>query len=53
MRRVVFLLATLLLAVGCKDNPVDDNVTVPTLELDSETLELDYREQRVEVGVKS
>ena len=53
MRRVVFLLATLLLAIGCKDNPVDDNVTAPTLELDSETLELDYREQRVEVGVKS
>lgn len=53
MSRLIVLMAALLLAIGCKDNNVDKPVDNPTLELETEAIELDYREQRVEVGVKS
>lgn len=53
MSRLIVLMATLLLAIGCKDNNVDKPVDNPTLELETEAIELDYREQRVEIGIKT
>ena len=53
MSRLIVLMAALLLAIGCKDNNVDKPVDNPTLELETEAIELDYREQRVEIGVKT
>lgn len=53
MSRLIVLMAALLLAIGCKDNNVDKPVDNPTLELETEAIELDYREQRVEIGIKT
>ena len=53
MSRLIVLMATLLLAIGCKNSRVDQPVEQPTFELEVESVELDYREQRVEIGVKT
>ena len=53
MRRVIFLVALIFVAIACKDNNVDNNVTEPTFDVATDALELDYREQRVEIEVKT
>lgn len=53
MSRLIVLMAALLMAIGCKENNVDKPVDNPTLELETEVIELDYREQKVEIGVKT
>jgi hypothetical protein len=51
MSRLIVLMAALLLAIGCKNSRVDQPVEQPTFELETESIELDYCEQRVEIGV--
>lgn len=53
MRGLIFLVATLFLAIGCKESNVDERVEQPTLNVDVESLELSYREQKVEIAVES
>lgn len=47
------MVATLFLAIGCKESNVDERVEQPTLNVDVESLELSYREQKVEIAVES
>ena len=51
MRRLIFMVALLFVAIACKDNNVDKPVEQPTFEVTTDALELDYREQRVEIEV--
>lgn len=53
MRGLIFLVATLFLAIGCKESNIDERVEQPTLNVDVESLELSYREQKVEIAVES
>lgn len=53
MRGLIFLVATLFLAIGCKESNVDERVEQPTLNVDVESLELSYCEQKVEIAVES
>lgn len=53
MRGLIFLVATLFLAIGCKESNVDERVEQPILNVDVESLELSYREQKVEIAVES
>ena len=53
MRRVVYMWALLLVAVGCKESGVDERVEEPTLRVDIETLELDYTKQSLEIAFES
>ena len=45
--------ALLLVAMGCKESGVDERVDEPTLRVDSETLELDYTKQSIEITFES
>lgn len=53
MRKLIFLMATLFVAIGCKENSVDQSVEEPKLVVETETIELSYEKQSVEIGVET
>ena len=52
MRRLVFAMALLFVAIGCKNSNIDE-VVEPTLSVDVESIEIDYKKQSVEIAFKS
>lgn len=53
MRRVVTIMVMLLVAMGCKRSSGVEERVEPTLTVDTENLELDYRQQCVEIRAES
>ena len=49
MRRLIFAMALLFVAMGCKNSNVDD-VVEPMLRVDIESIEIDYQKQSVEIA---